>query len=73
RKHMASTSVSRIVPASGERVWDLIGGFHALPGWPPDAPRVARGDIERVAQGDRAGPPGDRATAAPGLGAPEHL
>lgn len=32
---MTSTSVSRIVPASPERVWDLIGGFHALPDWLP--------------------------------------
>ncbi|MFB9578490.1 SRPBCC family protein, partial [Streptomyces yanii] len=28
---MASTSVSRIVPASPEKVWSLIGGFDALP------------------------------------------
>ena len=28
---MASTSVSRILPAFPERVWQLIGGFHALP------------------------------------------
>lgn len=35
---MASTSVSRIVPASPERVWSLIGGFHALPDWLPYIP-----------------------------------
>ncbi|MEU6744004.1 SRPBCC family protein [Streptosporangium sandarakinum] len=35
---MASTSVSRIVPASPGRVWDLIGGFHALPDWLPYIP-----------------------------------
>ncbi|MER6565595.1 SRPBCC family protein [Streptomyces sp. NPDC001093] len=32
---MASTSVSRIVPASPARVWQLIGGFGSLPGWLP--------------------------------------
>ncbi|WP_037853504.1 SRPBCC family protein [Streptomyces sp. NRRL S-340] len=32
---MASTSVSRIVPASPDRVWGLIGGFDALPDWLP--------------------------------------
>jgi hypothetical protein len=32
---MTSTSVSQIVPASPESVWDLIGGFHALPDWLP--------------------------------------
>ncbi|KOV77164.1 MULTISPECIES: SRPBCC family protein [unclassified Streptomyces] len=35
---MASTSVSRIVPASPERVWSLIGGFHALSDWVPYIP-----------------------------------
>jgi hypothetical protein len=35
---MASTSVSRVVPASPERVWNLIGGFHALPDWLPFIP-----------------------------------
>ncbi|CAL9620477.1 hypothetical protein SUDANB38_05868 [Streptomyces sp. enrichment culture] len=28
---MASTSVSRVVPASPQQVWSLIGGFDALP------------------------------------------
>ncbi|MEU6590535.1 SRPBCC family protein [Streptomyces sp. NPDC046881] len=32
---MASTSVSRIVPASPDEVWSLIGGFDALPDWLP--------------------------------------
>ncbi|MFF1966817.1 SRPBCC family protein, partial [Streptomyces sp. NPDC058232] len=32
---MASTSVSRVVPASPERVWQLIGGFDSLPDWLP--------------------------------------
>ncbi|WP_377273690.1 SRPBCC family protein [Peterkaempfera sp. SMS 1(5)a] len=32
---MASTSVSRIVPASPDRVWHLVGGFGSLPEWLP--------------------------------------
>ncbi|MET9293361.1 SRPBCC family protein [Streptomyces sp. NPDC003077] len=36
---MASTSVSRIVPASPEKVWSLIGGFDALPDWLPYIPQ----------------------------------
>ncbi|MFE6889048.1 SRPBCC family protein [Streptomyces sp. NPDC057694] len=32
---MASTSVSRTVPASPDQVWSLIGGFDALPDWLP--------------------------------------
>lgn len=35
---MASTSVTRIVPASPDTVWDLVGGFHALPDWLPYIP-----------------------------------
>ncbi|AEY86258.1 SRPBCC family protein [Streptomyces olivaceoviridis] len=35
---MASTSVSRIVPASPDKVWSLIGGFDALPDWLPYIP-----------------------------------
>jgi hypothetical protein len=35
---MASTSVSRTVPASPETVWSLIGGFDALPDWLPYIP-----------------------------------
>ncbi|MFF2149174.1 SRPBCC family protein [Kitasatospora sp. NPDC058190] len=35
---MASTSVSRVLPASPQRVWDLIGGFDALPDWLPYIP-----------------------------------
>ncbi|MFD8788142.1 SRPBCC family protein [Kitasatospora sp. NPDC059599] len=31
----ASTSVSRVVPATPEKVWSLIGGFDALPDWLP--------------------------------------
>ncbi|MFJ4847120.1 MULTISPECIES: SRPBCC family protein [unclassified Streptomyces] len=32
---MASTSVSQVVPASPERVWQLIGGFGSLSEWNP--------------------------------------
>ncbi|MFJ6904906.1 SRPBCC family protein [Streptomyces griseoluteus] len=32
---MASTSVSKVVPASPERVWALIGRFGSLPDWLP--------------------------------------
>ncbi|MET9259914.1 SRPBCC family protein [Amycolatopsis sp. NPDC004079] len=35
---MASTSVSRTVPASPQQVWDLIGGFASLPDWLPYIP-----------------------------------
>ncbi|MFF4763438.1 SRPBCC family protein [Streptomyces sp. NPDC001292] len=35
---MASTSVSRIVPASPDKVWSIIGGFDALPDWLPYIP-----------------------------------
>jgi hypothetical protein len=35
---MASTSVSRTVPAPPERVWQLIGGFGSLPDWLPYIP-----------------------------------
>ncbi|MHB6904339.1 SRPBCC family protein [Streptomyces sp. DB-54] len=35
---MASISVSRIVPASPDKVWSLIGGFDALPDWLPYIP-----------------------------------
>ncbi|KOG59438.1 SRPBCC family protein [Streptomyces flaveolus] len=35
---MASTSVSRTVPASPEKVWSLIGGFGSLPDWLPYIP-----------------------------------
>ncbi|MDX2706086.1 SRPBCC family protein [Streptomyces sp. PA03-6a] len=38
---MASTSVSRIVPAAPDHVWQLIGGFHSLPDWLPYIPSSA--------------------------------
>ncbi|MBZ6081673.1 SRPBCC family protein [Streptomyces olivaceus] len=37
---MASTSVSRVVQASPEQVWELIGGFHSLPDWLPYIPKA---------------------------------
>ncbi|MFJ1699507.1 SRPBCC family protein [Streptomyces sp. NPDC088252] len=36
---MASTSVSRVVQASPDEVWNLIGGFHSLPDWLPHIPQ----------------------------------
>ncbi|MER8034216.1 SRPBCC family protein [Streptomyces hydrogenans] len=35
---MTSTSVSRLVPASPDEVWNLIGGFDSLPDWLPYIP-----------------------------------
>ena len=32
---MASTIASIVIPASAERVWQLIGGFNSLPDWLP--------------------------------------
>ncbi|MFJ1787200.1 SRPBCC family protein [Streptomyces anulatus] len=37
---MASTSVSRVVQASPEQAWELIGGFHSLPDWLPYIPKT---------------------------------
>ncbi|MFH9090269.1 SRPBCC family protein [Streptomyces sp. NPDC017673] len=48
---MASTSVSRIVPASPERVWSLIGGFHALPDrlpYIPESTALEGGRVRRL-------------------------
>ncbi|MFE7110957.1 SRPBCC family protein [Streptomyces sp. NPDC057575] len=48
---MASTSVSRTVPASPEKVWSLIGGFGALPDWLPYIPEsvaVEGGRVRRL-------------------------
>ncbi|MEV7187357.1 SRPBCC family protein [Kitasatospora sp. NPDC093102] len=45
---MASTSVSRIVPASPDKVWNLIGGFDALPDWLPYIPESAASEGGRV-------------------------
>ncbi|MFF4381106.1 SRPBCC family protein [Kitasatospora sp. NPDC001547] len=48
---MASTSVSRTVPATPEQVWALIGGFDALPDWLPYIPEstaVEGGRVRRL-------------------------
>ncbi|MFC9759690.1 SRPBCC family protein [Streptomyces sp. NPDC056921] len=45
---MASTSVSRIVPASPDKVWNLIGGFDALPNWLPYIPESVAVEDGRV-------------------------
>ncbi|MFE7266486.1 SRPBCC family protein [Streptomyces sp. NPDC057592] len=47
---MASTSVSRIVPASPDKVWSLIGGFGALPDWLPYIPESTPLEGGRVRQ-----------------------
>ncbi|MFB7336934.1 SRPBCC family protein [Streptomyces adustus] len=52
---MASTSVSHVVPASPQRVWDLIGGFDALPDWLPYIPEstaLEGGRVRRLANPD---------------------
>ncbi|MFB6841328.1 SRPBCC family protein [Streptomyces sp. NPDC056361] len=52
---MASTSVSRVVPASPQEVWDLVGGFDALPDWLPYIPESAAlegGRVRRLANPD---------------------
>lgn len=47
---MASTSVSRLVPASPERVWNLVGGFGSLPDWLPYIPESTLVEGGRVRQ-----------------------
>jgi hypothetical protein len=47
---MASTSVSRVVPASPTRVWELIGGFGSLPNWLPYIPESTLLEGGRVRQ-----------------------
>ncbi|MFJ5831704.1 SRPBCC family protein [Streptomyces sp. NPDC093089] len=52
---MASTSVSRVVPASPQKVWDLVGGFDALPDWLPYIPEstaLEGGRVRRLANPD---------------------
>ncbi|MET7271289.1 SRPBCC family protein [Streptomyces flaveolus] len=52
---MASTSVSRTVPASPDQVWSLIGGFDALPDWLPYIPRstpLEGGRVRRLTNPD---------------------
>ncbi|MEV7199242.1 SRPBCC family protein [Streptomyces griseoluteus] len=45
---MASTSVSRLMPASPARVWRLIGGFGSLPDWLPFIPESTLAEGGRV-------------------------
>ncbi|MFF2507635.1 SRPBCC family protein [Streptomyces sp. NPDC058067] len=52
---MASTSVSRTVPASPDKVWSLIGGFDALPDWLPYIPEstaLEGGRVRRLANAE---------------------
>ncbi|MGW5778744.1 SRPBCC family protein [Streptomyces sp. NPDC003863] len=52
---MASTSVSRVVPATPQKVWDLIGGFDALPDWLPYIPQstaLEGGRVRRLTNPD---------------------
>ncbi|MFF2433197.1 SRPBCC family protein [Streptomyces sp. NPDC058107] len=52
---MASTSVSRVVPASPERVWQLIGGFDSLPDWLPyiaESTALEGGRVRRLTNPD---------------------
>ncbi|WP_318216940.1 SRPBCC family protein [Streptomyces sp. SCL15-6] len=52
---MASTSVSRTVPASPDKVWSLIGGFDALPDWLPytsDSTPLEGGRVRRLTNPD---------------------
>ncbi|WP_369142502.1 SRPBCC family protein [Streptomyces sp. R44] len=52
---MASTSVSRVVPATPQKVWDLIGGFDALPDWLPYIPQstaLKGGRVRRLTNPD---------------------
>lgn len=45
---MATTSVSVDIPASAEHVWQVIGGFDALPDWLPYIPVSISSDGGRV-------------------------
>ncbi|MFD9434156.1 SRPBCC family protein [Streptomyces sp. NPDC060002] len=52
---MASTSVSRVVLAPPQKVWDLIGGFDALPDWLPYIPEstaLEGGRVRRLTNSD---------------------
>ncbi|MGW6414516.1 SRPBCC family protein [Streptomyces sp. NPDC055055] len=52
---MASTSVSRVVPATPEEVWNLIGGFGSLPDWLPYIPEstaLEGGRVRRLTNPD---------------------
>ncbi|MGW3159507.1 SRPBCC family protein [Streptomyces sp. NPDC001089] len=45
---MATTTASLDVPASPDRVWQLIGGFGSLPDWLPYIPTSELGEGGRV-------------------------
>ncbi|MGW0877030.1 SRPBCC family protein [Streptomyces sp. NPDC002740] len=45
---MATTTASLDIPASAERVWQLIGGFDSLPDWLPYIPTSELSDGGRV-------------------------
>ncbi|WP_020206681.1 MULTISPECIES: SRPBCC family protein [Cupriavidus] len=45
---MASASATITIPASPERVWQLIGGFNALPDWLPYIPSSELSEGGRV-------------------------
>lgn len=45
---MADTSVTQEIPASADRVWQLIGGFGSLPDWLPFIPQSELSEGGRV-------------------------
>ncbi|KLW89888.1 SRPBCC family protein [Enterobacter cloacae] len=45
---MATTTVSIEIPASAETVWQLMGGFDALPDWLPFIPESVSSEGGRV-------------------------
>ena len=45
---MANTTVSVDIPASAETVWQLMGGFDALPDWLPFIPESVSSEGGRV-------------------------
>lgn len=45
---MANTTVSIEIPASAETVWQLMGGFDALPDWLPFIPESVSSEGGRV-------------------------
>jgi len=45
---MATASASLTVPASADRVWNLIGGFDSLPDWLPYIPTSTLSEGGRV-------------------------
>ena len=45
---MAKVSMSVNLPASADKVWDLIGGFNALPNWHP---AIEKSEVEGEGKG----------------------